>query len=135
VSQHAFLAVERGHTIAAVAFVYGGQDRDWLAYVSRRAGEPWTTHWRFRYYAEGADQDPWNGKDERSVWSAKAADGSEASREKSLAMMRLSAETLVAHGYNDAIDWLEVGSDDPDVVLALLATRSWVHRRVEGLPG
>jgi hypothetical protein len=118
----AIIDLRDGRYFAAIAFVYGEQHRDYLASVWRDKDGPWTMTCRFRYYIDDRAHDSADEKCEMC-----AVDTHDRTEEEMLRTLRITVEALVAGGFNDRLDWLDVKSDDAMVVFEKLAARPWAH--------
>lgn len=50
-----------------------GPERDWLCLVSRDDDGQFRIDYRFRYYADPKDKDPFSGRDQKNAYNAKCA--------------------------------------------------------------
>jgi hypothetical protein len=122
---NAIIEIKPGRYFSAIIFVYGDEDRDWLASIYRDSADgPWQLSYRFRYYA---NNDPWSTKDRKSVYCAEVKGVTE---EFLCAQVRTVAEMLVSDGFNTRLDWLDIGSDDVEVVRRRLVSRPWAHMKL-----
>jgi hypothetical protein len=127
------IKVVAGRYFALIAFLYGEQDRDWLASAWRDHPEDeWHLNFRFRYYGPlGKKTDPWavgEQADKKQFYSATVA--ATVPEDEVIRNLRNVAEGLRDAGYNDQVDFIEPKSDDPAYILYLLRGRPWVHGRL-----
>lgn len=122
---------KEGRYISFLVFLYGKEKRDWLAYGYRDPGDVWRASYRFRYYAKGPDQDPWNGQDKKIGFDIILDSGADVLEGKLVDTFRVITSTMIAQGFNDRIDWLDIRSNDPKRALELLSKRPWAHMKIE----
>lgn len=122
---NAIIPIEAGRYFLFIAYVYGYQQRDWLATAWRDSvSEPWTVTYRFRYY--GPDPSPWSGEDEKNIFEMKIP-ADDVTEDRLAESFKAVARALVSEGFNDRLDWIDVRTDDPTRVIDLLSARPWAH--------
>jgi len=126
----AILDIRDGRYFAAIAFVYGDKNRDWLCSAWRDPGGPWHITGRFRYIA---DERVFDSADEKREFGA--VDNRGRSEEEIVQTLRRSADDLVVRGFNDKLDWIDVKSDDSMTVFTMLAARPWAHIKTDAPVG
>lgn len=119
---------KEGRYVSFIAFVYGEQDRDWLACGYKDPGGQWTVNYRFRYY-NPASTSPFDELDEKREYQAVCAD--DVDEEYFAENTRAIARALVARGFNDRFDWLPVGSADPKFIIGEMRKQPWFHFKQE----
>ena len=123
----ALIDFKPGRFHLCIAFVYGRHDRDWLCAVYRDADAPWRASCRFRYYAAAGPADPFSGADRKNAYDFEALTGSPEDGYRIKVAVRKVVAELLAAGFNDRSDWVEVNSADPAVAFELLRARPWAH--------
>ncbi len=119
---------KEGRYVSFIAFVYGEQNRDWLAYGYRDPGGPWKVSYRFRYYHPEPTY-AFDGKDKKSEYEAVALD--EVNEETFAENSRAIGRELVAVGFNDSFDWIPVCSSDVKYITEILKKQPWCHWKEE----
>lgn len=122
----AILDIRDGRYFAAIAFVYGNENRDYLTAVWRDRGGPWTVTARFRYYV---DDKAIGSVDQKT--SMTAVDTGGRTEEEMVEHLRRTVDELVTLDFNDKLDWIDVKSDDSMVIFEMLAARPWAHLKLD----
>lgn len=100
---------------------------DWMCEMFRHAGK-WRFQYRFRYYAEDST-DPWDDRDRKSWYAGTAESGSDAERDKMIAVINMVAgltEIKMRSRYDFVL--LDCRRDDPKF-FSELASRPWAHAK------
>jgi hypothetical protein len=75
-----------------------GPERDWLCLVSRdKEDGQFRIDYRFRYYADPKDEDPFSGRDQKNAYSAKSPGKTE---DELIAIVDAIADKLVANNFS-----------------------------------
>lgn len=119
-----FLEFRRGRYYAAVAFVYGRQDCDWLAAIYRELPSGrWRFMHRVRVYVDGKVL---GSNDPRTHFESEL-ERDDATDDEAIQVLRNAGETMIAAGFNDTIDLIVLRTDDPRVCARELMIRPWAH--------
>ena len=102
-----------------------GDQVDWMACAYREPSGEYVLKYRFRYYAEGPDQDPWNGKDRKSWYEGRMPAGTDEGTIIS-AVRKVGRE--VAKMLGTSLDFAHVNGGPEEFVQAI-QTRSWAHTK------
>lgn len=118
------LDVKDGRYFAVIAFVYGdAHRRDWFGSAWRDLPDGvWKITYRFRYYV---DRKTHESDDDKHCYEMTGTAG--LSEEKVILAVRSMTDTLLSIDFNDRVDFLEVRTSDPRVILETIAEQPWAH--------
>jgi hypothetical protein len=107
--------------IYGIWFVPGG-NKDWMASLSKKDGEPWKLHYRFRYYR---DDLAFDSDDIKSGYTATAVDDSDESRDRLLGCLK-TLVPMTEQNMGNPADFLllDCRGDDPKVFFEF-GSRPW----------
>lgn len=110
-----------------------GNEHDVMGAMFRDAGEPWRATYRFRDYAS---KDPWDIRDAKRWYELKGKTVPESDTIDQEGQM-LERDLRLAFGQMPDVEvqFVEVGSDDPDRVFEVLQEQPWCHTKPMDIKG